>query len=619
MKFDKNSVIGVSLLALLFIGYFYFTRVGQLELQAKQKAVADSLAALQPDMKDTSLSPLVSDTAFFVKGNPGTFNPVGQITEIFTTLENKLVKVVFSNKGGRPVSVELKKYAGSDSSQVQLLASTFNNISYLINTGANQTASTGDLYFTASEPVIETGGSSSLIYRLADSSGRTLEHKYSLKDSDYMFDWQVSANGADQLFTNNTINMVWQVQADQQERDIQSEKRETQLGLMTQDGFDYFTMSDGLNESWENGVKWLGVKQKFFNTTIIAENGFSFADINCKVPDDSLKVVAQTVANLRSVFPASRNVSLKYKFYVGPNDYAILKEYKMDMEDMVNLGQGVYAFVKYINRWIVLPVFGLFVQYFPSMGLAIALLTFFIRLLTSPLIYSSYVSGAKTRALKPELDVLKEKYKDDQQAYSMEQMKLFRSAGVNPLGGCIPALLQIPIFFALYSFFNSNITLRGVPFWWSEDLSAYDAILTWGFNIPGIGSHLSLFTLLAVVTSLLISIYSMSMTPDQNNPVLKYMPYIFPIMLLGIFNGLPSALTWYYTVSNVITLGMQFVIQTYIIDHNKILADIESNKKKPKEKSKWQERMEQMQEAQKKVQDSQRKVNALKDKTSGKK
>jgi YidC/Oxa1 family membrane protein insertase len=281
------------------------------------------------------------------------------------------------------------------------------------------------------------------------------------------------------------------------------------------------------------------------------------------------------------------------------------------MEDMVNLGQGFYAFVKYINRWIVLPVFGFFQEYFTSLGLVIALLTIFIRLLTSPLVYTSYVSGAKMKALRPEIDTLKAKYGDDQQAYSMEQMKLFRSAGVNPLGGCIPALLQIPIFFALYSFFNSNISLRGESFWWSSDLSSYDAVLTWGFNIPGLGSHLSLFTILAVVTSLLISLYSMSMTPDQNNPVLKYMPYIFPIMLLGIFNGLPSALTWYYTVSNVITLVLQFVIQTYIIDHNKILAEIESNKKKPKEKSKWQERLEQMQETQKKV-------NALKEK-SGKK
>jgi YidC/Oxa1 family membrane protein insertase len=619
MKFEKNSVIGVVLLALLFIGYFYFTRVGQLELEAKQKRVADSLAALQPAIKDTQRAVSTADTAALVKGTPGSFSLVGQIDETFTTLENKLVKVVFSNKGGRPVSVELKQYTGTDSNQVKLMAAPFNRISYLINTGDNQTAATDELYFIAVEPVLSKEGGSTLVYRLADSSGRSLEHTYSLKDNDYMFDWQLSATGADQLFTNNTINIVWQVQADKQERDIQSEKRETQLGLMTRHGFDYFTMSDGLNETWEDGVKWLGIKQKFFNSTLIAENGFSFADVNCKVPDDSLKVVAQTVASLRTVFPPSKSVSLKYRMYVGPNDYAILRSYKIDMEDMVNLGQGVYAFVKYINRWIVVPVFGLFVEYVPSMGLAIALLTIFIRLLTSPLIYSSYVSGAKTRALKPELDVLKEKYRDDQQAYSMEQMKLFRSAGVNPLGGCIPALLQIPIFFALYSFFNSNITLRGVPFWWSEDLSAYDAILTWSFHIPGIGSHLSLFTLLAVITSLLISIYSMSMTPDQNNPVLKYMPYIFPIMLLGIFNGLPSSLTWYYTVSNVITLAMQFVIQTYIIDHNKILADIEANKKKPKEKSKWQERMEQMQEAQKKVQESQKKVNALKDKSAGKK
>ena len=280
----------------------------------------------------------------------------------------------------------------------------------------------------------------------------------------------------------------------------------------------------------------------------------------------------------------------------------------MDMEDMVNLGQGFYAFVKYINRWIVLPVFDLFQQYVGSLGLAILLLTLFIRLMTSPLVYTSYVSGAKMKALRPELDVLKEKLKDDQQAFSMEQMKLFRTAGVNPLGGCIPALLQIPIFFALYSFFNSNITLRGVPFWWSKDLSSYDAVLSWDFNIPGLGSHLSLFTVLAVVTSLLISLYSMSMTPDQNNPVMKYMPYIFPIMLLGIFNGLPSALTWYYTVSNLITLILQFVIQNYIIDHDKILAEIQSNKKKPREKSKWQERLEQMQATQKKVNAMQEKV-----------
>ncbi len=609
MKFEKNSVIGIALLAILFIAYFYFTRQGQLELEAKQKQIRDSIAAIQPVVKDTVAAvEAKNDTAKALVGTPGTFVQQGTIAASTAVLENDLVKITFSNQGGRPTAVELKKYKSIDSSNVKLASAGFNKLSYLINTGINQTSSSGDLYFSPSTSSTDADGTSTISYTLADSSGKSIEHRYRLKKGEYMFEWNLGVKGADRLFTNNTINMLWQVQADQQERDIQTEKRETQLGLYGQDGFDYFTMSDGLGKNWDDGLKWLGIKQKFFNTTVIADNGFSYVDINCKMPDDSLKIVAQTTANLRTTFPASNAVNLGYRFYVGPNDFAILKQYKMDMEDMVNLGQGFYAFVKYINRWIVLPVFGLFEKYVGSLGLAILLLTLFIRLMTSPLVYTSYVSGAKMKALRPELDVLKEKLKDDQQAFSMEQMKLFRTAGVNPLGGCIPALLQIPIFFALYSFFNSNITLRGVPFWWSKDLSSYDAVLSWDFNIPGLGSHLSLFTVLAVVTSLLISLYSMSMTPDQNNPVMKYMPYIFPIMLLGIFNGLPSALTWYYTVSNVITLVLQFVIQNYIIDHDKILAEIQSNKKKPREKSKWQERLEQMQATQKKVNDMQQKV-----------
>ncbi len=609
MKFEKNSVIGIALLAILFIAYFYFTRQGQLELEAKQKQIRDSIAAIQPVVKDTVAAvEAMSDTAKALVGTPGSFVQQGTIAASTSVLENELVKITFSNQGGRPTAVELKKYKSIDSSNVKLVSAGFNKLSYLINTGVNQTSSSGDLYFSPSQITTDADGTSTLSFSLADSSGKSIEHRYRLKKGEYMFEWNLGVKGADRLFTNNTVNMLWQVQADQQERDIQTEKRETQLGLYGQDGFDYFTMSDGLGKNWDEGLKWLGIKQKFFNTTVIADNGFSYVDINCKMPDDSLKIVAQTTANLRTTFPASTAVNLGYRFYVGPNDFAILKQYKMDMEDMVNLGQGFYAFVKYINRWIVLPVFGLFEKYVGSLGLAILLLTLFIRLMTSPLVYTSYVSGAKMKALRPELDVLKEKLKDDQQAFSMEQMKLFRTAGVNPLGGCIPALLQIPIFFALYSFFNSNITLRGVPFWWSKDLSSYDAVFSWDFNIPGLGSHLSLFTVLAVVTSLLISLYSMSMTPDQNNPVMKYMPYIFPIMLLGIFNGLPSALTWYYTVSNVITLVLQFVIQNYIIDHDKILAEIQSNKKKPREKSKWQERLEQMQATQKKVNDMQQKV-----------
>ena len=211
------------------------------------------------------------------------------------------------------------------------------------------------------------------------------------------------------------------------------------------------------------------------------------------------------------------------------------------------------------------------------------------------------------KVLRPEIEQLKAKHGGDQQAMSMDQMKLFREAGVNPLGGCIPALLQIPIFFALYSFFNSNVLLRGQSFLWADDLSQYDSIATLPFSIPLYGDHVSLFTITAVATSFLISLYSMSMTPDQNNPVLKYMPYFFPIVLLFVFNSLPAGLTWYYTVSNIITLLLQFIIQNYIINHDKILAKMEENRKKPKTKSKWQEKMEQMQEQQKQVQQPKRK------------
>jgi YidC/Oxa1 family membrane protein insertase len=255
-----------------------------------------------------------------------------------------------------------------------------------------------------------------------------------------------------------------------------------------------------------------------------------------------------------------------------------------------------------------MPVFDFIKSFTASMGLAIALLTIFIRTITSPLMYPGYKTSAQMKVLRPDLAKLKEKFPEQQQ-YAMEQMKFTREAGVNQFAGCLPALVQIPIFFSLYSFFNSNVSFRGQSFLWAKDLSAFDDVIKFGVNIPLLGSHLSLFTITAVITSFLISLYSMStaMSPDQSNPVMKYMPYIFPFFLLFIFNRLPSALTWYYTVSNVITLILQFIIQKYIIDHDKILAKIEQNRKKPKTKSKWQERMEQMQEQQKKMKELQQK------------
>ncbi len=610
MKLDRNSVIGFVLLALLFFGYFYYTRQGQIELEVKQKRAQDSLAKLQPvvDPQVRLTDSLQADTLNRVS-SAGQFNNASFEKEEITVLENSLVSIGFTNKGGQPAYITLKNYLSPDSTPVRLSGTEFDKFSYRINTGSNNIGEISELFFAKGPVSKNQDGSQTISYTLSDSSGKSVTHKFSLPANEYMVGWSIIMNKADQLLGKNSLDLAWQIKALQQEIDVLGERRETQVDIYNKDGFDYFGMKDGFNEKWEDGVKWISLKQKFFNHTLIAKNGFSFAEINTTMPSaDSIRVVASAMANLRLAIPAGPSVEIPLSFYFGPNDYKVLKAYKMDLEDVVNLGQGFYAFVKYINRVIVMPVFNLFSGFIKSYGLVIALLTIIIRLLTSPLVYTSYLSGAKMKALRPELDILKEKYKEDQQAYSMEQMKLFRTAGVNPLGGCIPALLQIPIFFALYSFFNAEISLRGKSFWWAQDLSSFDKILTWDFNIPFIGSHLSLFTLLAVVTSLLISLYSMSMTPDQNNPMLKYMPYIFPVMLLGIFNGLPSALTWYYTVSNLITLALQYVIQNFIIDHDKILANIEQNKKKPKTKPKWQERLESMQETQKKVEDMKKKT-----------
>ena len=389
----------------------------------------------------------------------------------------------------------------------------------------------------------------------------------------------------------------------QHERSAVYEKQQmSNICFLENNEFDYIMTKT--EHKFEKSTQWMSVVQQFFNTTLIAKNNFTTGNVTwARSTSDSSKVLANIEAAFQVNVPAASTVTIPFQLFYGPNDYKILKKQAPEMDRIVNLGRDMYSFVRPINQYIIMPVFNFFAGFISNYGWVILLLTLFIRLVTAPLTYSSYLSGAKMKVLRPELDDLKKKLGADQQGFAMEQMKLFREAGVNPLGGCIPALLQIPIFFALYSFFNSNIALRGQAFLWSHDLSSYDTIFTWKTEIWAIGSHVSLFTITAVLTSFLISIYNMSMTPTQDNPALKYMPYIFPFILFFVFNKLPSALTWYYTVSNLITLGLQFVIQNYIIDHSKILAKIDEKRKAPKKTSKWQEKYSQMMESQKKLQD----------------
>ncbi len=617
MKFDRNTVLGFVILALLFFGYFWYTnkeqaayRKKKLEQQAKEQVITDSLARLNKPRQD-SLN-RIQDSIAKVSAK-GTFSGVSDTTEKTFTLQNELMKITFSNKGGRLKKVELKNFKGQDSLPVRLAASSFDNLSYTINTGtatAQHTAETSDLYFSSVDSIKNPDGSKKISFTLTapDSSGRSITHEFTVKPNDYLIDFTIKMSGTSQLLTGSVMNLSWNYAAVLQESGLSYERQNTQVGYVKDGNFDYHSIFKRSSKDFDGSVNWVGIRQRFFMGVLVAKNNFSTGSkVEWTSPPDSANTVLRSTASMKLSVPAGSSSVIPLSFYYGPSDYHILKKYDLKFEKMINLGQGIYSFVRPINRFLVMPIFDVFKGFAGSIGLAIALLTIFIRLLISPLTYTSYLSGAKMKALRPEIAQLKAKFGDDKQAMSMAQMKLFREAGVNPLGGCIPALLQIPIFFALYSFFNSYVDLRGVSFLWATDLSAPDKVIEFGRNIPMLGDHLSIFNVTACITSFLISWYSMSMTPDQSNPMLKYMPYIFPVFLLFIFNRLPSALTWYYTVSNLITLALQVVIQTYIIDHNKILAKIEETRKKPKPKSKWQERMEQMQQQQKKMREIQQK------------
>ncbi len=612
MKTDKNTVIGFVLLGVLFFAYFWYSSKQSNELQAIKQKQEDSVrkvmaANIKPqDTVVARLDSLKRDSATRLSA-AGDFTTAAIGTEQLVTIENEVMKVTFSNKGGQVATVELKKYKSSDSGLVVLASRS--DIGYSINTSTNQSSLSTNLFFAGSPVVKNADGSQTISFVLSAANGQSVTHQYIVRPNQYMIDWNVAMTGADKLLSQGLMNFQWKANTYQNEKTAQYERQMSNICFSEGNDFDY--ISAKTERKFEKPVQWVGVVQQFFNSTLISKNSFNSGQVNwARKPDtDSSKALASAEINLQMKLATTASVSVPFQLYYGPSDYNILKKQAPEMDKIVNLGRDMYSFVRPINKYIIMPVFDFFAGFVVNYGWVVLLLTLFIRLVTSPLTYSSYLSGAKMKVLRPELDTLKKKFGTDQQGFAMEQMKLFREAGVNPLGGCIPALLQIPIFFALYSFFNSNIALRGQAFLWSHDLSSYDSIYHLPFSIPAYGDHVSLFTITAVATSFLISIYNMAMTPTQDNPALKYMPYIFPFMLLFIFNKLPSALTWYYTVSNIITLGLQFVIQNYIINHDKILAKIDEKRKAPKKKSKWQERYEQMNESQKKLQDLKNKTN----------
>lgn len=603
---DRNTLIGFLLIGALLIGMFMLNSKSRLAFEAEQQRIADSIKKSKPVVDTTE------KTATVPSANPANI-PMSSPTQVsnipvISVLENDVLKISFSNKGAQPVKVEMKKFDRFNGQKVVIQEGDFNKFSYAINAADNRTAETSQLFFQSFPVEKIAGDASQLRFETADSTGRKITHLYSLKPGQYMLDFSILLEGSDRLFSRNNISFLWQTEAPLVEKDYKYELTQSHICFVENSGFDFEYIGSGDNKTFSKPVDWITLKQQFFAKTLSAKNKFSSATVSWAIPKDSTEqFLARTTTVAQYSLPGGSQANIPLQYYFGPSDYNVLKQYHNQLENIVPYGNGIFAFVKYINRHFLLPVFDFLQKHVASMGMVILLLTLLIRLITSPILYKSYLSGAKMKVLKPEVDALKAKFTDpktnqlDQQAFGMEQMKLWKSAGVSPLGGCLPALLQIPIFMSLYYFFQSNIDLRGKNFLWAKDLAQYDSIYQLPFHIPFYGDHVSLFTLTAVLTSLLISIYSMANMQDNSNPLMKYMPYIFPFILLGVFNNLPAALTWYYTISNTITLILQVIIQKYIINHDKIMDRINENRKKPVKKSKMAERIEAMQESQRKI------------------
>ncbi|GAB4092414.1 membrane protein insertase YidC [Flaviaesturariibacter terrae] len=601
MNFDRNTIIGFVCLGLLFLGMFLYTNREQKAYQ-EQKRIQDSIAfSKRPkiDPAQARLDSLRADSMNRIAQTVGLDSQVRGPEQTFV-VENSVIRVTFSTHGGQPKLVELKKFKSFDSSLVRLGGQPGDHFQYKITSGG-QPAPNTELNYTASPVTTAADGSQQVSFRLNTPRGPVV-HQFVIPKDDYLIDFNLQV--PQDLTKDGMLPVEWTEEAVQVQKDLTYERQQSTIAYREGGDYDDYNVFKEGPHAFSKPVGWIAVKQQFFNSALIARNNFASGSVSWTPPPSEVtpgnhSIVKATAALQLPVQDGKAALAL----YYGPNDYKLLKRYDNGMSSMVNLGGGMFAFVKYLNRWVILPVFDLFQKLTSNIGIAILLLTLFIRLVISPLTYKSYVSSAKMKALKPEIDKLKEKNPGDQQAQSMAQMQLFREAGVSPLGGCLPALVQMPIFIALYNFFNSNIAVRGKSFLWAEDLSRYDSIVNFGFHIPLLGDHLSLFTITAVLTSLAISLYSMSMTPTQDNPMMKYMPYIFPVVMLFFFNKLPAALTWYYTVSNIVTLLLQYLIQNFIINHEKILAQIEANRRKPKKTGGWAEKMAQMQEQQKRMQD----------------
>jgi YidC/Oxa1 family membrane protein insertase len=586
--FDINTIIGFLLIGGIFLYFGFFGRE-DVPADEETKSKADSAQVVEETRDEIIKDSIYADGNDSLKSDSVDALAAAPIEEKLFTLENDVLKVVISSKGGQVVEAKLKNYRTYDSLPLYLIkeSSRF-NIDFA---GGKNTA---DLDFSGVQ------NSPNQVNMKLSIGGGTLEYIYTIKPDDYMLDWSVRSQALGSLIANNT-GMQWEMQTLRHEKNLTNERTNTHMEYRFAGDDDYDDLSATSDDSeTEEKLKWVAYKQQFFSSILINNSGdFSRAELVSKNPAETEESYTKLLVSKVSTGNAGADLNSQYGLYLGPNKYDILEAYDEGFEELIPLGWGILG---WINRGLVINLFNWLEGYGLNYGLIILIIALVIKLILFPFTYTSYRSMAKMRVLKPEVDELNEQYKDkDPMKKQQAMMELYRSAGVNPLGGCIPVLFQMPILIALFRFFPSSIELRQQPFLWATDLSTYDSIWTFGY-VPIIntiyGDHVSLFTLLMTVSTLIYTYMNQQMTgSNQQYPQLKYMMYLMPVVFLGVFNNYAAGLSYYYFVANIITFSQQFAIRAFI-DEDKIHAKMQEKKAQPQKENRFMRRMREIQDEQ---------------------
>ena len=589
-KIDVYQVIGFVLLIAAIFWWFNVT-IPELE-KTSQSENNITVNDIEQDSEEnsvvdlTEISTIVSDDLI----NP---NELNQLSEIIV-VENKDVVFKFNTKGGLLSEVKLKDYVNHKDEDLYLVRDN-QNVNLKFNTKNGYEINTSDYNFSYQKT--ENRGFKSIVMKLVISEFQSISFEYKIPESGYMIDCEITSTGISSLINKDSdIFLNWSLDAFRQAKSVDYENRYSQLLYQYDDDDTNYLSSYSDSEDEEDSVNWISFGQHFFNSILVFDSPIDNIKFSStKLFEDQGKDVEFT-KNYSTVIPISlvnSEINNKMKWYIGPNDYDILKNYDNKIYDSIYFGWGIFGL---INRFIYFPFFGFLVKYF-SAGIAVILMTIVTRIVMSPVTYKTYVSQAKMKVLRPEITELNEKYKNDAVKKQQETMKLYNKAGANPLLGCVPALLQLPVFYALFCFFPIAFQLRGKSFLWAEDLSSYDTIAELPFSIPFYGDHISLLPILASIAIFFYTKMSSGaqMQPTQPGmPNMKFIMYLMPVMMLFFFNNYASAFSLYYFISNILTILIMISIKYFIIDEEKIRLQVQENKMKPRKQNRFQRKMQEM-------------------------